>query len=167
MLEVFIMKKILVVVLAVAVVLSLAAAAFAAGSPVSPPAAPGSGTNAGGGAGAGAGAGAGGAKAKGNYIVKFSTGETQKGVVAEEPFDDDVKAAIELAGKVIKGADDVDEAMKAFFEENKDAVASGIINMGEDAAEGSVKLAVTVKGEVVVFTVPGNAENLGFVVLEG
>ena len=89
MLEVFIMKKILVVILAVAMVLSLAAAAFAAGSPVTPPAAPGSGTNAGGGAGAGAGAGAGGAKAKGNYIVKFSTGETQKGVVAEEPFDDD------------------------------------------------------------------------------
>ena len=165
MLEVFIMKKILVVVLAVAMMLSLAAAAFADGSPVTPPAAAGSGTNAGGGAGAGAGAG--GAKAKGNYIVKFSTGETQKGVVAEEPFDDDVKAAIELAGKVIKGADDVDEAMKAFFEENKDAVASGVITMGEDAAEGSVKLAVTVKGEVVVFTVPGNAENLGFVVLEG
>ena len=163
MLEVFIMKKILVVVLAVAMMLSLAAAAFAAGSPVSPPAAPGSGTNAGGAAGAGAG----GAKAKGNYIVKFSTGETLKGVVAEEPLGDDVKAALELAGKVIKSAADADEALKAFFEGITDAVASGIINMGEDAAEGSVKLAVTVKGEVVVFTVPGNAENLGFVVLEG
>ena len=158
------MKKILVVVLAVAMVLSLAAAAFAAGSPVTPPAAPGSGTNAGGGAGAGAGAG--GAKAKGNYIVKFSTGETQKGVVAEEPLGDDVKAALELAGKVIKSADDADEALKAFFADNKDAVVSGIISMGENAAEGSVKLAVTVKGEVVVFTVPGNAENLGFAVIE-
>ena len=166
MLEVFIMKKILVVILAVAMVLSLAAAAFAAGSPVTPPAAPGSGTNAGGGAGAGAGAGAGGAKAKGNYIVKFSTGETQKGVVAEEPLGDDVKAALELAGKVIKSADDVDEAQKAFFADNKDAVVSGIISMGENAAEGSVKLAVTVNGEVVVFTVPGNAENLGFAVIE-
>ena len=87
--------------------------------------------------------------------------------MAEEPLGDDVKAALELAGKVIKSADDVDEAQKAFFADNKDAVVSGIISMGENAAEGSVKLAVTVKGEVVVFTVPGDAENLGFVVLEG
>ncbi len=166
MLEVFIMKKILVVVLAVAMVMSLAAAAFAGGSPVTPPAAPGSGTSAGGGAGAGAGAG--GAKAKGSCIVKFSTGETQKGIPADAPYTDEVKAAIELADKVVKGADDVDEALKAFFKENEGALASGVITMGEDAAEGSVKLAVSAKGfDKVVFTAPGDAEGLGFVFLEG
>ena len=160
MLEVFIMKKILVVALAFVMVLSLASAAFAAASGSTPPAAPG------GGGAAGAGAGAGGAKAKGSVIVKFHTGETQKGIPADAPYTDEVKAAIELADKVVKGADDVDEALKAFFKENEGALASGVITMGEDAAEGSVKLAVTVKGEVVVFTVPGDAENLGFAVIE-
>ena len=64
------MKKVLVVVLAFAMVLSLAAAAFAAGSPVTPPA-------------------AGKAKDEGNaagaLIVKFITGETQKGTPINAP----------------------------------------------------------------------------------
>ncbi len=158
MLEVFIMKKILAVALAFIMVLSLASAAFAAASGSTPPAAPGG----------GAAKDAGGAKAKGAVIVKFHTGETQKGIPADAPYTDEVKAAIELADKVVKGADDVDEALKAFFEENKDALASGVISMGDDAADGSVKLAVSVPGfDKVVFTAPGNAEGLGFVVLEG
>ena len=152
------MKKILVVVLALVMVLSLAAAAFAASSPAEPPAAPG-----GGGAGAG-----GGAKAKGDCIVKFHTGETQKGIPADAPYTDEVKAAIELADKVVKGIEDASEELKAFFEENEGALAVGIITMGEDAAEGSVKLAVSAKGfDKVVFNAPGDAEGLGFVVLEG
>ena len=146
------MKKILVAILALVMVLSLAAAAFAAGSPATPAA-----------------GGAGGDKvAKPAPIVKFSTGETKKGTPVEAPYTDEVKAAIELAEKVVKGADDVDEALKAFFEENKDCLASGVISMGEEAAEGSVKLAVSAEGfDKVMFEVPGDAEGLGFAICEG
>ena len=161
------MKKILVAILALVIVLSLAAAAFAAASPVTPPA--GGGTGAGAVAGVGGGAGAGVDKvAKPAPIVKFSTGETKKGTPVEAPYTDEVKAAIELADKVVKGIEDASEELKAFFEENEGALAVGIITMGEDAAEGSVKLAVSAKGfDKVVFNAPGDAEGLGFVVLEG
>ena len=151
------MKRILVVVLAFVMIMSLAAAAFAAGSPGTPP-------GVGGGAGAGAGAG-GGAKTP---LVKFHTGEVKKGIKVEAPYTDEVKEAIELADKVVKGIDNIDdEAVKAFLEENSNALAKGVISMGENAVEGSVNLAVSATGyDKVMFDVPGNSENLVFVIVD-
>ena len=154
------MKKILVIVLALALVLSLAAAAFAAGSPTTPPA-------------AGGGKGDGGNNvAKRAPIVKFITGEVQKGTPLTAPFNEEEEAAIALADKVVKAiAEDIEDeelkaAIEAFLEENEGSIASGIISMGEDAAEGSVELAVDAEGfEKVMFSAPGDAENLVFVML--
>ena len=156
------MKKVLVVVLAFAMVLSLAAAAFAAGSPVTPPA-------------AGTGKGTGDNVTQRAPIVKFITGETQKGTPINAPYTEEGKAAVELADKVVKAIvnDEIeDEELKAaiekFLEENEGSLASGIITMGENAAEDDVKLAVDAKGfDKVMFNAPGDAENLAFVVLEG
>ena len=153
------MKKFFVIVLALVLVLSLAVAAFAAGSPVTPPAAAG-------------GAGGGDNEAERAPIVKFITGEVQKGTPINAPYTDEGKAAIELADKVVKAiADDIeDEELKAaiekFLEENEGSIASGIISMGENAAEGDVKLAVSAEGfDKVQFNAPGDAENLAFVIL--
>ena len=159
------MKKIFVIVLAFALVLSLAAAAFAAGSPVTPPVV----------TGGGAGKGTGDNVTQRAPIVKFITGETQKGTPINAPYDEVGKAAVELADKVVKAIvnDEIeDEELKAaiekFLEENEGSLASGIITMGENAAEDDVKLAVDAKGfDKVMFNAPGDAENLAFVVLEG
>ena len=162
------MKKILAIVLALALVLGLGAMAFAATAdvaaekidsasepPVTPPEGPGGGAKDEGG------------KPKGNLIVKFHTGEVQKGTPIDAPYTEEGKAAIELADKVVKGIEDASEELKAFFEENEGALAVGIITMGEDAAEGTVKLAVSAKGfDKVMFNAPGDAEDLGFVILE-
>ena len=152
-LEVFIVKKILVVVLAFTLVLSFGALAFAAGSP--------SKTDVSAAHGAGDVAGA--------LIVKFDTGEIRVATPIASPFNDAQNTAIALADKVITAADAVeDEALKAFFAENPGSLAAGVINMGGDAVDGSVSLAVDATGfEKVMFTAPGNAENLGFVVLNG
>ena len=189
------MKKLFVIVLALAMVLSLGAFAFAATPDVTAPDATGTvgkvtdgtdGTEAadeqvpspnktdliivhGGGNGKGDGDG----KAERAVIVKFITGEVQKGTPINAPYPGDGKAAVELADKVVKGEDDIEdeelkEAVKAFFEENPDSLATGVIFMGEDAAEDSVKLAVSAKGfDKVQFTAPGDAEGLAFVVLNG
>ena len=155
------MKKILVIVLALALVLSLAAAAFAAGSPVNPPV-----------VGGGGGKGDGGNVTQRAPIVKFITGEVQKGTPINAPYTEEGKAAVELADKVVKAiADDIEDeelkaAIEAFLEENEGSIASGLISMGEDAAEGTVKLAVSAVGfDKVQFNAPGDAENLAFVIL--
>ena len=191
------MKKIFVIVLAFALVLSFGAFAFAA---TSAPAGEASATEATGtdttdetavkvpspnktdliiihdndnGNGKGNGNGNGGDKPAGAVIVKFITGEVQKGTPINAPYPGDGKAAVELADKVVKGLDDIeDEAAKeeieAFFAENEGSLATGVIFMGEDAAEGSVKLAVSAKGfDKVQFNAPGDAEGLAFVVLNG
>ena len=158
-LEVFIVKKLLAVVLAFAMVMSFGALAFAATSPSKTDV-----TAAfGGGDGAGAGAGA------GAVIVKFDNGEVRVATPIFAPFTEAQNTAIALADKVVTGADAVeDEAMKAFFAENPGSLAAGVINMDGDAVDGSVSLAVDATGfEKVMFTAPGNAENLGFVVLNG
>ncbi len=156
-LEVIIVKKLLAVVLAFAMVISFGALAFAATSPSKTDV-----TAAfGGGDGAGAGAGA--------VIVKFDNGEVRVATPIAAPFTEAQNTAIALADKVVTGADAVeDEAMKAFFAENAGSIAAGVINMGGEAVDGSVTLAVNATGfEKVMFTAPGNAENLGFVVLNG
>ena len=152
-LEVIIVKKLLAVVLAFAMVLSFGAMAFAAGSPAT--------TDVVAAHGAGDAAGA--------LIVKFDNGEIRVATPIASPFTDEQNTAIALADKVVTGADAVeDEALKAFFAENPGSLAAGVINMGGDAVDGSVSLAVNAKGfEKVMFTAPGNAENLGFVVLNG
>ena len=156
-LEVFIVKKLLAVVLAFAMVMSFGALAFAATSPSKTDV-----TAAfGGGDGAGAGAGA--------VIVKFDNGEVRVATPIAAPFTEAQNTAIALADKVVTGADAVeDEALKAFFAENAGSIAAGVINMGGEAVDGSVSLAVNATGfEKVMFTAPGNAENLGFVVING
>ena len=192
------MKKIFVIVLAFALVLSFGAFAFAA---TSAPAGEASATEATGtdttdetavkvpspnktdliiihdndnGNGKGNGNGNGGDKPAGAVIVKFITGEVQKGTPINAPYTEEGKAAVELADKVVKAiGDDIEdealkEAIEAFLKENEGSLASGIITMGEDAAEDSVKLAVSAKGfDKVMFNAPGDAENLAFVVLEG
>lgn len=107
-------------------------------------------------------------------IVKFITGEVQKGTPINAPYTEEGKAAVELADKVVKAiGDDIEdealkEAVEKFLKENEGSLASGIITMGEDAAEDSVKLAVSAKGfDKVMFNAPGDAENLAFVVLNG
>ena len=179
-LEVFIVKKLLTVVLAFALVLSLGALAFAGtdtvivgctetvkvpspsktdievihGPTVAPAPVP-----------VGDGAG----KVVGSLIVKFDTGEIRVATPIASPFNDAQNTAVALADKVITAADAVeDEALKAFFAENAGSLAAGVINMGGEAVDGSVSLAVDATGfEKVMFTAPGNAENLGFVVLNG
>ncbi len=148
-LEVIIVKKLLAVVLAFAMVLSFGALAFAAGSPATTDVVA--------------------AHGAGALIVKFDNGEIRVATPIAAPFTDEQNTAIALADKVVTGADAVeDEAMKAFFAENPGSLAAGVINMGGDAVDGSVSLAVDATGfEKVMFTAPGNAENLGFVVLNG
>ena len=152
-LEVIIVKKLLAVVLAFAMVLSFGAMAFAAGSPDT--------TDVVAAHGAGDAAGA--------LIVKFDNGEIRVATPIAAPFTEAQNTAIALADKVVTGADAVeDEALKAFFAENPGSLAAGVINMGGDAVDGSVSLAVDATGfEKVMFTAPGNAENLGFVLLNG
>ena len=102
-------------------------------------------------------------------IVKFDNGEVRVATPIAAPFTEAQNTAIALADKVVTGADAVeDEAMKAFFAENAGSLAAGVINMGGEAVDGSVTLAVDATGfEKVMFTAPGNAENLGFVLLNG
>ena len=152
-LEVIIVKKLLAVVLAFAMVMSFGALAFAAGSPAT--------TDVVAAHGAGDAAGA--------VIVKFDNGEVRVATPIAAPFTEAQNTAIALADKVVTGADAVeDEAMKAFFAENAGSLAAGVINMGGEAVDGSVTLAVNATGfEKVMFTAPGNAENLGFVLLNG
>ena len=147
------MKKLLAVVLAFAMVLSFGDMAFAAGSPDT--------TDVVAAHGAGDAAGA--------LIVKFDNGEIRVATPIAAPFTEAQNTAIALADKVVTGADAVeDEALKAFFAENPGSLAAGVINMGGEAVDGSVSLAVNATGfEKVMFTAPGNAENLGFVVLNG
>ena len=151
--EVFIVKKLLAVVLAFTLVLSLGALAFAAGSPTK----------------ADVSAAHGAGDAAGALIVKFDNGEVRVATPIAAPFTDEQNTAIALANKVVTGADAVeDEALKAFFAENAGSLAAGVISMGEETVDGSVSLAVDATGfEKVMFTAPGNAENLGFVVLNG
>lgn len=178
------MKKFLAIVLAFALVLSFGAFAFAAVDPTVPvtedtgteketdekvasPSKPDLVILHGDGKGEGDG------KAERAVIVKFITGEVQKGTPIYAPYNDEGKVAVELADKVVKGEDDVEdeaakEEIKAFFAENEGSLATGVIFMGEDAADGSVKLAVSAKGfDKVQFTAPGDAEGLAFVVLNG
>ena len=176
------MKKIFVIVLAFALVLSLGALAFAGTDTVTvgktettkvpspsktdievihgPTVVP---------APAGNGAGNGADKAAGSVIVKFDNGEIRVATPIAAPFTEAQNTAIALADKVVSGADAVeDEALKAFFAENAGSLAAGVINMGGEAVDGSVTLAVDATGfEKVMFTAPGNAENLGFVLLNG
>ena len=177
-LEVTIVKKLLVVVLALAMIMSLGALAFAEGEAVVKPAT-GVDTKT-----AGDSATKGGTPspsktdvtaahsagdAAGALIVKFDTGEIRVATPIASPFNDAQNTAIALADKVVTGADAVeDEALKAFFAENAGSIAAGVINMGGEAVDGSVSLAVNATGfEKVMFTAPGNAENLGFVVING
>ena len=148
-LEVFIVKKLLAVVLAFTLVLSFGALAFAAGSPSKIDVTA--------------------VHDAGAVIVKFNNGEIRVATPSAAPFTEAQNTAIALADKVVTGADAVeDEAMKAFFAENPGSLAAGVINMGGEAVDGSVSLAVNATGfEKVMFTAPGNAENLGFVVLNG
>ena len=108
-------------------------------------------------------------KAAGSVIVKFDNGEIRVATPIAAPFTEAQNTAIALADKVVTGADAVeDEALKAFFAENAGSLAAGVINMGGEAVDGSVTLAVDATGfEKVMFTAPGNAENLGFVLLNG
>ena len=144
------MNKFLAMMLAFVLVMSFCAMAFAASSPSKTD------VNAAHG------------DAAGSLIVKFSTGEIRVATPIVAPYGEEGDAAVALADKVVKSADDADEELKAFFEANKDNLAEGIITLGEDAAEGSITLAVSAKGfDKVMFTAPGDADNLGFVVING
>ena len=157
------MKKFLAMMLALALVMSFCSMAFAAASP--------SKTDVGGLHGEGEG--------DGFLIVKYITGEIRIATPISAPYGERGDEAVALADKVVMYKDaaldalseetDLVEALKKFYAENPDSLQEGVITLGEDAAEdGSVTLAVDARGfDKVIFTAPGDADKLGFVVLKG
>lgn len=109
-------------------------------------------------------------------LVKFITGEIRKATPITAPYGEEGDAAVALADKVVMDkeaafaslSEDFVAILKAFYAQNPESLAEGVITLGEDAADGSVTLAVNAGGyDKVMFTAPGNADNLGYVVIKG
>ena len=116
---------------------------------------------------------------KTTIIVKFSNNTTTVGNIATEPYGADVEAARSLASLAVKDVDsaitELQEAdpaaadtLKEFFETNGDNIGQGVITIPEGSTVNGApaKLAVQARGVgIVVFEAPGDAANLGYIVM--